>query len=216
LIFMHRMLHNYRSVILLDGSMPSQAVLDMIDWDKRVVAADGAIVKAMEYNIKVDYLVGDLDGHLIKPRGVEVHHNPDQDSCDFGKCIDFIRHKNLAPSMIIGINGGEIDHIISNIHIMVKHHQQDGEYFFLDSDGKGGIKFGLVLTESHKFASGVGKNVSIFPYPDACISTNGLQYPLNKTEIKQFEGILCSRNKTVDEEIEIIIHRGMVLVVLDL
>lgn len=216
----HEILGLYNSIIILDGVMPSPAALNLINWDKPVIAADGALLKAQQHKISVDYLVGDLD--TISPfltnnyGSMHICHDPDQNSCDLEKCINFARNKSLYPTLIVGISGGEIDHILSNINILIKCHQNDGELFFLDGDDKDNIKLGFVLTKSKKLYCRPGKNISIFPYPDAVITTHGLRYPLCHAYIQQTAGILCSRNKTLKEELDIIIHQGVVLIVIDM
>lgn len=213
-------LNSYTNILILNGTLPPQSVVNKINWNTDVTAADGALAKAQQHNIKVDYLVGDLDSasssKITIPNDIEIHHNPDQNSCDFEKCIDFLRAKKSSPTLIIGINGGEIDHIINNIHIMAKHHRTDGEFFFLDGNEDGIIKLGMILTRAKKFTCEIGETISIFPLPEAIITTQGLQYPLTKKSIHQSSGILCSRNKTISKEIEINVHQGMVLVVIDI
>lgn len=215
---MHTILNSYKTVAILDGILPTTKLLARINWRSKVIAVDGALIKAQAHGIKVDYLVGDLDAirasKFAVPDGIKIHHDPDQDSCDFEKCIAMTRAERLGPTLVIGISGGEIDHIISNIHVLIKHHRQDGEFFFLDNDG-GKVKLGIALTKSQKISCEVGRNVSIFPYPDAVITTSGLQYPLENAYINQTKGVLCSRNKTIAEEMEIIVHQGVVLVILD-
>lgn len=214
------MLNNlsYNSIIVLNGS--DLYPLDFVNLSKKIIAVDGAFKNLQNIGIKIDHIVGDLDSinkELLNSEYKQrLHHNPDQNTTDFEKAIKFARDISLTPSVIVGINGKEIDHILNNIHVMVKHHQYDGEFFFIDSQSNGSIKLGMVISKTKLFRCGIGKTVSIFPFPSATLTTQGLEYPLLVETISQCSGVLCARNKSSSDEIEITVHSGLILVILDI
>lgn len=209
--------HPYNSIIALNGS--DLYPLDSLNWSKKIIAVDGAFKNLKNMGLKIDHIVGDLDSiskEIVNSEYKQkLHHDPDQNTSDFEKAIKFARHMSLTPSVIVGINGKEIDHILNNVHVMVKHHQYDGEFVFIDSQSNGSIKLGMVLSKSKLFRCGIGKTVSIFPFPSATLTTHGLEYPLSMETIVQCSGVLCVRNKSASDEIEIVVHNGLILVTLD-
>jgi thiamine pyrophosphokinase len=211
-------LYQYASIIALNGS--DSYSIEIVDWSKKVIAVDGALKTLNDLDINIDYIVGDLDSinqpDLISKYKSKFHHKPDQNTTDFEKAIKLVRELSLTPSLILGINGKEIDHILNNIHVMVKHHEFDGEFFFLDCQNNSPAKIGIIVTKSKLLNCGAGKTISIFPFPSASLTTYGLQYPIYKKTINQCSGILCARNKSVLDEVEIIVHEGLILVTFDI
>ena len=188
------------------------------------MAADGAVDKMNKIGLQPDYIIGDGDSFTEKTcgSGVKIVRMTDQNSTDFEKCIAFAKNNNLLPSLILGINGGEIDHILGNIQALLKH--SDGlDLYFLDfypkyntGDTRLGMKLGFPLT-NQKFRTKIkkGTTVSILPFYPTRITSKGLYWELSDQLLKP-NGILGIRNKAHSDFMEIHVIEGRVLVVLDI
>jgi thiamine pyrophosphokinase len=87
----------------------------------KIIAIDGASNPLIKEKIFPDYIIGDLDSCEQKRNdNSEYIHLNDQDYCDFEKSLKFCETKNFGPFFIFGINGGQIDRIIQNLHIFLK------------------------------------------------------------------------------------------------
>lgn len=87
-----------------------------------------------EYNLSPTYIVGDGDSYTQQQghgQAKMIAHE-DQNFTDFEKCIAFARDVNLLPALVLGMSGGEIDHVLGNMQALVKH-GQGKDLYFLDT-----------------------------------------------------------------------------------
>ena len=195
-------LSSYRSVIALN-----QEAIKKVPIRKKVpvIAADGAARW-----IDADYVVGDGDSF----KGDHLILMPDQNQTDFEKCIAFARENDYLPSLIIGMNGGEIDHVFGNMQVFLKYGEK-GSLFFLDWYPGGGCKIGIGL-EKGIFRTRVkpGAIVSLFSFSFCVISTQGLVWELRGERLIP-NGCLAVRNRAKVSTIEFHISEGKALAVID-
>ncbi|MEQ9115365.1 MAG: thiamine diphosphokinase [Rickettsiales bacterium] len=216
-----QLLKNYNSVIVLDGTVPSKKLLSKLCRRKHVLCADGAYKKVSNYGLHADFISGDfdsLDKNLVD-EGIHVNHIEDQNSTDFEKAIDLVRQQQIGPSLITGFSGGEIDHIIGNISILVKFFDKTNkhEFCFLDQDSKGHIKFGMVIHDKFNSELKHKSIISLIPFPEAVVSSIGLKYEMDELELKQTSGLLGLRNETSSNGgFTITVHKGLVLLIADI
>ena len=210
---------SYRSVIFLDGEV-HKSILPWINETAVVFAADGAANWMKQLKIEPDYIVGDGDSFSLR-KGIskaEVFQIADQESTDFEKCINFAKSRELLPSLVLGVNGGEIDHILGNIQTLLKY-SRNLSLFFLDTyvkNKKRGMKIGLPLSRGmFRLKVKKGATISMFPFCSACITTHGLIWDLNH-QILTFNRRTSLRNRAAKEEVELYIETGKILVTIDL
>lgn len=210
-----KILAGYKSVTILNGTLPSERIIKQLTNNKIIIGADSSQELILK-NIVPDILIGDFDSRNINSVA-EIIEDNDQYTTDFEKSIRLLRERQLTPSLVIGFSGGEIDHILGNIHSLIKHHQSNEELFFIDQDNKGNIKLGVVVSNYFETFHSPGYKVSIFPFQKAIISTEGLKYPLVHQLIEQTAGTLAIRNETITEEkVKIKVDQGIILVVFDI
>ncbi|QVL56027.1 MAG: thiamine diphosphokinase [Simkaniaceae bacterium] len=210
---------SHRSVICLDGGEFSEKVLTFINDSAVVIAADGAANWMGERGLKPQYIVGDGDsvssGQACSD--AEEIYNADQDTTDFEKCIQFVQERKLLPTLVLGFNGGEVDHVLGNAQVLLKH-SEGVSLFFIDSYNKrgcAGIKIGLPLSEgSYRMTVQVDATVSILPFCLCRMTSKGLVWELTDQILTQ-NGLLAIRNRAAKEEIEFKICKGKALVVID-
>lgn len=199
-----KLLSSYRSVIALNSS-GIEELLRLIEKKVPIIAADGA-----GNRINADYVVG--DGDSFKGDGfVQI---VDQETTDFEKCIGFAKDKDLLPSLVVGVNGGEIDHVLGNVQALLKH-GKDISLFCLDRHEKG-CKIGIPLSEGmFRTKVCVGATVSILPFGSCKLSTKGLVWDLTE-ETLILDGLLAVRNRAEKEMIELKILQGRAFLTVDL
>ena len=124
---------------------------------------------------------------------------------------------SVLPSLVLGVNGGEIDHILGNIQILLKY-SSNLSLFFLDTyvkNEKRGLKIGLPLGKGvFRLKVKKGAIISIFPFCSACVTTHGLVWDLNHQTLTFNKGASL-RNCAAKDELELYIETGKVLVVID-
>ena len=216
-----QLLRNHKSTLVLDGTIPKQNLLKKICGSKKIICTDGSYSKVIKLGIKVNYVSGDFDsiGSGSIGHDVKINRDEDQYSTDFEKTIALIRSESLGPAIITGFSGGEIDHIMGNIQILVKFFDSKNkhEFCFIDQDNKGNVKIGIVVDDYFRTSHRAGSIVSLTPFPEAIVSSEGLKYPMHKMSLKQTSGLLAIRNETSDNNaFAITIHSGRVLLIADI
>lgn len=107
----------YRSIVVLNGEIPDSSFFKQ---GIPIIAVDGGANRLASIGVQPDFVLGDLDS--INPNlraSLNTIYLPDQDYCDFSKAIAHLKIVKLLPSIITGITGGEIDHILQNINIFL-------------------------------------------------------------------------------------------------
>lgn len=215
-------INKHRSIIVLAGTLPDKKILNMLNTSLPIIAADGAARDLHVYGLKPTYIVGDGDsymGTLNDPATMHVKIS-DQDSTDFEKCIQFAGEHDLFPALVLGVNGGEIDHIVGNMQAMVKHAKNNNLYF-LDTYTKKqkiGVKIGIPLTDlDHTLTlkQYKGSLFSLLFFGKTVVHSSGLAWEMNN-HVFTINDNLGVRNVSSQDTIEIEIKEGRALMVIDI
>ena len=186
----------YRSVICLNGELPSIEFFQNIQLP--IIAADGAYNQLAKMNIIPEFATGDGDSiqHPIDPRCAWFQVE-NQNNSDFEKALDLSKEKNLSPSIVVGLNGGDLDHILHNIEI------------FSQTSCIGFARHQMIvgLTKSQTFHLGKNTKLSLFGVPESMVTTHGLRWELIDYKL-QFPYRSSSFNRTVSDEILINVQSG--------
>jgi thiamine pyrophosphokinase len=216
-----KIIQSHRSVIFLNGILPDKKILKCINPSAKLISADGAYYKMEKaYDLIPDFIIGDGDSKTFEKKSSKskVIKIPNQNLTDFEKCLLFAKEKNIVPSLILGINGGEIDHIFGNVLAMLKHFEKDS-FFFLDTfendNDQIGIKFGMPISKG-KINIKLRKKskISFLILSDVVLSTKGLKWELDNSHLK-LDGTMPIRNENTSKEISIDIKNGKAMLVLD-
>ncbi|MFK5958721.1 MAG: thiamine diphosphokinase [Lutibacter sp.] len=193
-----------KAFILLNGSAPSNFP-DLSQYDI-VCAIDGAYNYFEAKNIVPDLVTGDFDSINSIPTSIEVINTPNQDFTDFEKALQILKHRGFYHIDVYGGSGKEHDHFLGNIStalqwkigLNITFFDDFGKYFFIQDR----------TTLNHV----IGKNVSLIPFPTASeINTKGLLYPIKKGTLTFGERI-GTRNKAIENEIQISFENGDLLI----
>ena len=88
----------YKTIILADGLFPSsERAQNLLRKAENIVCCDGAAQKILDFGIEPDYIVGDLDGlsaELKQHFAQKIIQNPDQETNDLTKAVEFCISKN--------------------------------------------------------------------------------------------------------------------------
>lgn len=192
----------YRSILALNGELPNRSFFAMSNLP--IIAADGALNSLNMLDIVPRAVVGDLD--TAKPNllgNTEVVYMLDQNKCDFEKSLDYINKNTLSPSIIVGISGGYIDHILNNMSIFLT----SCSLFYAPPIVGYVIKTGEIKV----FTLPINTKISLFGLSGARISTNGLKWELENHNLA-FSGMNSSFNRTIKDNVLVEAHEGLSLI----
>ncbi|WP_454782151.1 thiamine diphosphokinase [Legionella sp. WA2022007384] len=197
-------LTGYQSILCLNGNLPDSSFFAAMNLP--IIAADGAANSLFELGINPQLITGDLDS--VRPALLKNHpflHIPDQNSSDYQKALGYLKDHNLLPAIVVGINGGHLDHILNNMNIFMETncllYAPPIRGFVLNKQSK--INLSLP----------VHTKISLMGIPEATLSSLGLHWELNDTPLS-FPGQTSCFNRTQAPEIVLEVHHGSVLVLI--
>lgn len=194
----------YRSILCLNGELPDPSFFH--NWSLPVIAADGAANALYDLGVFPDLITGDLDS--VRPAILENHsflHLPDQSSTDYQKAMHYLKAHDLLPAIVVGINGGYLDHILNNINIFMETN------CLLYSPPIRGV---VVKEKSMvNFLLPAQTKISLIGMPEVVLSSGGLKWELNQSHLS-FPGKNSCFNRTLSPEIILDVHEGAVLVLI--
>lgn len=211
------LLHSNRSIIALNGTI-NQRLFTLVNVAVPLIAADGAANQLLSFGFMPDYVVGDHDS-CCDCMSSNYILMKDQDSTDFEKCVQFATAKQMIPSLVIGFNGGEIDHILGNMQTFVKHGHHKNLYgidaYMRPQSHTLGIKLVIpLIEESIRLHLKPQSLLSLIPFGLAQVSTFGLCWELDNALLESSVNA-SMRNCTIDEDVEICVHTGAIMLIVD-
>jgi thiamine pyrophosphokinase len=197
-------LSHYKSILCLNGELPELTFFNRFNLP--IIAADGAANTLIHMGIRPHMIAGDLDS--VAPQLLASHdhlHLPEQNTNDYQKCLNYLQENALLPSIVVGINGGHLDHVLNNINI------------FMDSSC---LLYappitGLVIKEASTWTGTLPENtkISLMGIPSAIVSSQGLKWELQHAELT-FPGKTSCFNRTQSTHIQLNVHQGSALVLI--
>ena len=172
----------YRSVLCLDGELP----LEFLKQTRLpLIAADGAANTLVANGLEPSVIVGDCDSVRTELLQQYPHvRDVSQDTTDFEKAFAYLKKENLLPTIVVGMSGGCLDRILSNVFIF-----SQTDALFLSN-----TLIGFVLTGRRTFDWEADTKVSLFGCPHAIVTSHGLKWELNRTELT-FGGFQSCSNR---------------------
>jgi thiamine pyrophosphokinase len=198
-----------KSILCLNGQFPFK-----LNFQKGIpiVATDGAGFRLISLGIIPDVVIGDFDSVCFKklPVFVEKIYTPDQNYTDFEKTLVLLRRRNLFPCLIYGVSGKEMDHFVYNLHVIARL-SDEFSVIFQDAGSLENEQFGIITSNNFKGQFVSQSLMSIIPYPESKVSTQGLKWELQEAKLT-IEGSSSIRNRVAGGEVVVKIHSGKVLV----
>lgn len=190
-----------KKVFLLVNGEPPKKLPSLADYDL-VCTTDGGYQYLKDNQIKPDFIAGDFDSLQEVPEHIEVIKTPNQDFTDFEKTLQILYDRGFKSIDVFGASGKEQDHFLGNLDTAIrwKHKLQ---LTFFDEYSRYFLADPIVKINNCK-----NKMISLVPFPKATnVITKGLQYPLQKEDLV-FGKRIGTRNKAIENEIEISFEKG--------
>lgn len=195
----------YRSLLCLNGHLPEKSFFQRLPLP--LIAADGAANLLTEQGVDPHLIIGDLDS--VYPQVQERYpclKISDQNSSDFQKALSYLRKNNLLPAIVLGINGGYLDHILCNITLLA----QDNCILY---DPPHIIGYFLSKGCYHYTTLPLMSKLSLIGAPSAVITSKGLKWEL-RNHFLELWGKNSFFNRTFSNEITLEISKGRLLFLL--
>jgi thiamine pyrophosphokinase len=203
------LIQNFKTIVLADGIFPSHRIpLAFLRQADRIICCDGATQNLLNTGLEPDYIVGDLDSisETLKTRFSPIlSYNPDQETNDLTKAIQFCIKNDWHEITILGATGKREDHTLGNLSLLADYGKTVPVQLLTD--------YGVFVPQSKSavYESYPGQQVSIFSLtPATFFTTHNLIYPIkNKTLTAWWQGTL---NESLSEHFTIEMTEGKALI----
>lgn len=165
------------AVILANGDYPSSPLpLKLLKEAPYVVCCDGGADAYIANGHLPDAIIGDGDSLSEANRlryASLLHHNPDQETNDQTKAVQFLLSQGKHRIAIVGATGKREDHTIGNISLLM-------EYNRMGATVRSYTDYGIFIPckDTCTFECKKGQQVSIFNFSAKGLKSKGLAYPI--------------------------------------
>ena len=165
------------AVILGGGDYPTHPLpLKWLHSTKHIVCCDGAATNLLAKNLKPWRIVG--DGDSLSPQLQEeykdiLRRNPDQETNDQTKAVQYLKEKGFCRIAIMGATGKREDHTLGNISLLLDYMRMGIETRIYTDHGAF-----IPCCNNQTFYCPQGSAVSIFAFGTEQLQSEGLQYPI--------------------------------------
>jgi thiamine pyrophosphokinase len=203
------LIQNFQTVILADGNFPATEIpLSFLQQAGRIICCDGATEKLLKFGLNPDYIVGDLDSlsEELKNRFSPIlFPNPDQETNDLTKAVQFCIDHGWNEITILGATGKREDHTLGNLSLLTDYAEKVNVQLLTD--------YGVFAAQSKSedYESYPGQQVSFFSLtPATHFTTRNLVYPLQDRALSSWwQGTL---NEATADSFSLTINQGKILV----
>lgn len=205
-----------KCIILANGKAPSKKIFKALAGAgyNYIICADGGANSARKINLKINYIIGDLDS--VKPETLEYYKGKTeviqylrQNDTDVEKCLKFAIKKKFKECVLLGVIGDRLDHSYCNLGIAVK---------FSD-------KINLKIISENSLLTVAGKEIDLKTVKNEIISlygfdektkitSGGLKYKLNN-EALPFGVRESTSNMATAEKVSLKIKGGKIFIIRD-
>lgn len=138
-------------LIITGGTLTKEFLTEYLSKHavSRIICVDGALQVAFEAGIDMDYLVGDFDtadASLVaaykkeiaegKRNAVFKEYNPVKDATDTQIAISLALEEGAEEIVLLGATGTRIDHMLANIHLLLKPLSVGVKAYIMDEHNK--------------------------------------------------------------------------------
>lgn len=158
--------------------LPEELFRDLQREHRLLIAADGGAYHVIAHGELPDLIIGDMDSFTDPPpRGVSVIRDPDQETNDLQKALNWAAAKQISHVTIAGAAGDRLDHNLNNLSVMLEFSRRFSRLQLVDSFGTH-----VVVHTKLTITTSPGRTVSLYPLsgPVARVTTEGLRYPLTQ------------------------------------
>ena len=166
------------ALILANGDYPSASFpLSVLEEAPYVVCCDGGANEYIARGYLPFAIIGDGDS-LSEANRLQyaslIHHNPDQETNDQTKAVQFLLAQGKRKIAIVGATGKREDHTIGNIRLLM-------DYMRMGAEGRRYSDYGVFIPckDTCTFECRKGQHLSIFNFTAKGLKEKGLAYPIN-------------------------------------
>lgn len=177
-------------IILADGLFPEHPIpLALLKSGRSIVCCDGATMKLVAAGLEPTIVIGDLDSLIPEYKitfSDRLFHDPDQETNDLTKAVDFCRKNGVKKAFILGATGLREDHTLGNISLLASYAAK------LEIEMYTNTGYFISVSEAIQLKSYRGQQISIFSLtPQSPLTLKNLKYPLEKRPLLSWwEGTL--------------------------
>ncbi|MBP3192836.1 thiamine diphosphokinase [Natronogracilivirga saccharolytica] len=196
-------------LVVANGERPSRGLFTMLhQYCDSMIGADGGGHTALAYGYRPDAIVGDLDSFPETGKlTCEIIHNPDQETNDLEKALDYALTHGATRVDVIGATGLRTDQTLKNLSVLQQFSPRFEHLAFWDDQ-----LYMRIVPKSFSIELPPGNLVSLFPMSGKVkgIKTSGLRYPLNNETLRNGyrDG---SSNVVIDGSVTITYQTGALL-----
>ena len=168
---------NIDAVILANGDYPTAPIpLQILNKAPYVACCDGGANEYITKGHLPNIIIGDGDSLCDEFRqqyASLIHHNPDQETNDQTKAVQYLHAQGMNQIAIVGATGKREDHTIGNISLLM-------EYMRMGCEVRSYTDYGMFIPcrGTRTFDSHPGQQISIFNFTAKDMKSNGLAYPI--------------------------------------
>ena len=162
---------------LVVGNRPLSSKVIELAKNSLVVAADAGADRLLKFNIVPDWIIGDLDS--ISEKAITKLEdwtitNKDIQKTDLEKAVDYAFEKGVKEIVIVGWEGGRIDHTLAALGMAF-----DPRIKLIDD------KFTVYCVDGEKRIKGKENTLfSLIAMPEARVSVNGARWNLQHEKLR--------------------------------
>ena len=162
---------------LVVGNRPLSSKVIELAKNSLVVAADAGADRLLKFNIVPDWIIGDLDS--ISEKAITKLEdwtitNKDIQKTDLEKAVDYAFEKGVKEIVIVGWEGGRIDHTLAALGMAF-----DPRIKLIDD------KFTVYCVDGEKRIKGKENTLfSLIAMSEALVSVNGARWNLEHEKLK--------------------------------
>lgn len=168
---------NPEAVIVGGGDFPTHDLpLRLLRETERVVCCDGAANEFLTRGLCPWRVIGDCDSlsdEAAKAFGDIIRKNPDQETNDQTKAVEYLMQKGVNRMAIVAATGRREDHTLGNVSLLIEYMRQGLEVRIYTDYG-----VFIPCRNNCSFDCNVGALISIFSFGTHGMTAEGLKYPI--------------------------------------
>lgn len=205
------------ALVLAGGDPPDRSLLEGVKDADLVIAADSGVRIARTHGLSINLVVGDMDSMSTgdaawaMAEGAEMIEVPeDKDYTDLELALERAGAAEVQRIVVVGIEGGRIDHELGNWAILCAPRSQMVEV--VAAGGMVSVLHGDLINKI-ELVGEPGQVVSILARNGeaAGVTTTGLRWPLEDATLSPTSSLGVS-NEFTDAEATIVVKSGTVMV----
>lgn len=199
-------------IICLNSNLPSKTFFNKFQGVK-LLAADGAAIRLFKKGIIADFVIGDLDSFNQSDlkndfEQEKVIYDSSQETNDFQKVLDFALKKGYKNALVVGFQGGELEHTLNNWNVLLKYTK------LLNLCVYDKNRYAIPLEGAYKLNCKKNEIISLIPHKQALVTTRNLKWELHN-ELLEFAARDAVRNRAIADFIILEIKKGSILLFFD-